>query len=356
MNKLVLVALAFLVLVAGTCLVGGALFTLGSATGDGESSSDYWTSGCVTGDEQLLIAGGSGAVALELDGGARVARHPQYVEAVSCAKRSGVAYAASETMVRLPSAEQVATDDPAASSLIDGSAVHYSRPYRDKRWRGYGSVASGAATLELTPQRFGVFREDRGVNAFLTWPGNVLPDGRLVVSAGWFPNRVGSVEAAPWGVFAVDAAAGAVQQLGATHHASDALNFSSARAVAASPDGRSHAVAFDADPFVHLALYADAEAPAATIDLDDARETTSLSYSPDGARVAIGTLAPGGEQSTVAVVDIATGRLAWRTAPAKGTVYLAQFLSDGSLVVMRSSRVVQRLEKNGTPRWTSPSN
>ncbi|MEW5741425.1 MAG: hypothetical protein AB1938_21065 [Myxococcota bacterium] len=353
MKKTALIVIALLAVLLVTCCLASSALGLLSGGGGG-SSSDYWNNACVTGDERLLLAGGSESVAFDLQTGKQIARHEQWGERASCGQSDGVVYGVSDTMVRFPTGEQVESDDPSAEDRVEGTALHYSRWRSQGAWREFGKVRAGEKALELKPALFGLPGPDRGVNAFITWPGNVLPDGRLVVLAGWTPNNLGSVEPAPWGLFAIDVSAGTVQQLGATHHASEALNPTVAPAIAASSDGRKHVAAMGAEPVVHVALYEADDKPRAVVDLDRAREATAIRFTEDGALMAVGTLSPEGTDSTVAIIDVAAAKVVWRSEPAKGTVYLVHFLADGSLVFMRSSRTVTRVTRDGKPLWTTP--
>ncbi|GMU59193.1 MAG: hypothetical protein AMXMBFR34_09560 [Myxococcaceae bacterium] len=352
MKKTALIAIALLAVLMVTCCLAPS--ALGLLRGGGGGSSDYWTNGCVTGDERLLLAGGSESVAIDLETGKQVARHEQFGESTGCGKSDGVVYGVSDTMVRFPTNEQVGTDDPAAEDRVEGTPVHYSRSRSQNTWRGFANVREGARALELKPALFGLPGPERSVNALITWPGNVLPGGRLVVLAGWRPNRLDAVEPAPWGVFAVDVSAGTVQQIGATHHASEGLNPTAAPQFAASSDGRMHVAAMGAEPVVRVALYEADEQPRAVVELDRAREATAIRYSEDGALIAVGTLSPQGMDSTVAIIDTARMRVVWRSEPAKGTVYVVRFLADGSLVFMRSSRTVTRVTREGRLLWSTP--
>lgn len=347
MKKIALVVVGLIAVLMLMCAGFSVLSFLG---GGGSSSSDYWTTACVTGDGKLMLAGGTESVVLELDTGKQLARHEQWGEKAACAQSDGVVYASSETMVRFPAGTQAPTDDERARDRVDGSAVHYSRSFSQKAWRSWGNVSAGGKSLELKPSMFG-FSDEKSMNAFVTWPGNVLPDGRLVVLAGWRPNNLGSIEPTPWGAFAADAAAGTVQQLGAMHRSSEALNPLGLPKIAASRDGRVHAAALGGDPVVHVAIYEAGEQPRAVVDLDSAREATALRVSDDGAYIAVGTLAPGGSESHVAIIDAAKGVVVWRSEAASGTVYLTQFLADGSLVFMRSNRTAARVTPDGKTVW-----
>lgn len=323
-----------------------------------QGGDHYWTHGCVTGDEALLIAGGDEAVSVDLSTGAVAKSVPLYVEAVTCSAKGGIAYAASEDMVRFPSGERGPTDVPSTKDLVgttpDGVRVHYSRQTDSKaRPRGYGKVTAGNAELELASRLFGeVDQAYAGTpSAFFNRVGGVMADGRLLLAAGWSANRSGdSVDPAPWGVFAVDPSARTVSPLIAMQVCSAKLDTSLLWKLAASPDGQRVAVAFRGDGTTRVAVYEGAKV-LFTADVEGAREPSALGFSPKGDRLAVATLSDDGARGKVTWFEVSTGAPAWTSPEAEGTIYFLQHLSDGSLVFMRSSRVVTRVAPDGTAKW-----
>ena len=349
----------------------GALFTLclacfmcGKNLINAEQGGDhYWTHGCVTGDEAMLVVGGDEAASIDLSTGAALETTPLFVEAVSCGAKAGVAYASSEDAVRFPSGERGATDESSTMDLVgttrDGALVHFSRETDGKgrprkfarAWQGAPGVAGEA--LELAPALFGEVGSAHSPmpSAFINKVGNLLPDGRLVLAAGWIPNRSGDdVEAAPWGVFAIDLNAGEVTPLTGTLTCSPKLDTSLLWKVAASRDGQRVAAAFRGDGRTRVAVFEGEEA-LFTAELTDAREPTALEFSPEGDRLAVATLDDSGGVGKLTWLDVATGAPAWTSGELAGTVHFLQHLSDGSLVFITSKRMVARVGRDGVSRW-----
>lgn len=352
-------------LFAASVLVGLGFFGLVCARNllQATSGERSWDKGCVTGDEQLMLLGGDEAVAVELAGGTLAARSDLWAEAVVCGPSSGVAYGSSESMVRLPANEQVATDEERPTDLVaaraDGTLVHFDRRSDGQgRAREYAQLRAGkpgqpGKSFELAPVVFSGVGEQRqgGPSGFFTWPGGLLGDGRLLLGAGWRPDRAfGELEAAPWGFFAMDLDSGAVTPLGPAHQTTRALDGSMLWKVAASPDGAVRVASFRGDTSVAVALYRAGREPDAVATLDGAREAVAMDVSAAGDRVAVAALAPDGSSTTVALLDGAA-KVAWKSEPLQGSVYFLKLLRDGSLVYMTSRRAAARVAADGTPRW-----
>lgn len=367
-NRTIIGGLAALLVLAGVCVTCGTLW-LSAGPGD----EHYWVRACVTGDETMLIAGGDEAVSVELATGRVLKTVPMYVEAVACGPRGGVAYAASADMVRFPAGERAATDEPTTTNIVgvrdDGSLVHFSRGFdrggraiarrapRNFAMLSVGRPGSLSAGLELVPARFGEVGAARssGASAFFNVVGDVLPDGRLLLAAGWDGNRSpGYVEPTPWGIYAIDAGTGRVTPLVGTQTCSAHLDTSLLWKVAASPVGTLVAAAFRGGSSTRVAVY-DGATLRFDLDIPGAREPTALDFSAAGDRLAVATLSDDGQRAKLTWIDLATGAPIWSSLEVDGTVHFVEHLSDGSLVFMSSRRIVMRVGPDGVPRWRQPA-
>ena len=323
-----------------------------------QGGEHYWTHACATGDERMLIVGGDEAASINLATGATIKTVPMYVETVTCAQKDGTAWASSEERVVFPDGErtpsQQASTQDIVGARVDGALVRLAREKDSKgRPRGFSRVWVGAGPeVELTPDRFGVIGSTHApmASAFFNRVGPVLPDGQLLLAAGWLPNRAGNnVEAAAWGTYAIDPLSGAVTPLAAPLTASAQLDTSLIWRLAASRDGKRVAAAFRGDGITRVAVFEGATLRWSA-DIEGAREPTALDFSPAGDRLAVATLSDDGAQGKVTWLD-AEGAVVWKSDLIEGTVYFAQYLSDGSFVIMTSKRVVKRLGEDGNSTW-----
>jgi outer membrane protein assembly factor BamB len=346
------------VLVIACVTLGGQMI---NATRGGDP---YWDHGCVTGDEKTLIAGGDESASVDLSTGAILKTVPMYVETVACGASGGTAYAASEDMVRFPAGERGPADEPSARDVVgmrsDGALVHYSRDTDNKaRPRAWAQVSVGAPghagePLALDAKRFGEVGAAQAPvpSSFLNRLGGLMHDGRLLLGAGWQPNRSGgTVDPAAWGIFAVDPGTKSVTRLSPKLEASAALDTLLLWNLAASRDGKVVAAAFRGNEGTTRVGAWDSEHLLFTVDIANAREPTAVSFSPEADQLAVATLSDDGSQGKVTCFDVTTGQVAWATPVFEGHVYFLQHLSDGSLVFMTSKRVVSRLSREGVPRW-----
>jgi hypothetical protein len=331
----------------------------GKNLGDATSGDHYWVRACVTTNEKLLVAGGDEAAAVDLATGKVVATAPMNVAAVACGASSGLAYGLADTLVRFPGAQQEPTHERDLNDVLgarpDGALVRFSRRTDQKASpTEWARVRVGSEPdLALDPTRFGgaiAGVHDKPMSAFFTRVGALLPDGRLLLAAGWEPNRgPGSLEPVPWGVYALDASSGAVTPVAAPLRCSTDLDTARVWRVATTSDFQRSAVAFRTDGGrTRVAVY-DGARLRFTTDLPDAREVTALDFTADGEQLTVATLADDGARARVSCID-GTGGVAWTSAEVEDTIALLHHLADGSLVVMTSKRVVLRLGADGTVR------
>jgi len=354
-------------ILAVSLLVGLGFFCVvcGRNLQQASSGEHYWDTGCVTGDEKLMLLGGDESAAVELTGGTLAARNDLYGEAVVCGQSGGVAYGSSESMVRLPSNEKVATDEESTTDLVaarpDGTLVHFNRRNDSKgRAREFAQLRAGKAgqpgkSFELAPVVFSGVGEQKqgGPSGFFTWTGGVLGDGRLLLGAGWRPNRTpDELEAAPWGFFGMDLDSGAVTPLGPAHETTRELDGSMLWKVAASPDGAVRVASFRGESSIAVAIYRAGRTPDAVAAIDGAREAVAMDVSASGDRIAVAALAPDGSSTRVMLLDGA-GKTVWKSEPLEGSVYFLKLLGDGSLVYMTSRRAAARVAADGSPKWKS---
>ena len=312
-----------------------------------QGGDHYWTSACVTGDESLLIAGGDEAASVDLATGAVVKSVPMYVETVSCSQQGGIAYAASEDMVRFPEGVRGPTDDASARDLA-GPGVHFTRDVDNKGQPRSDAKVDG---FELEPSLFGDVGAAHAAmpSAFFTKTGGVMSDGRLVLAAGWTANRSGnSVEPAAWSVFAVNPSARTVTALISKQSCTPERDTSLLWKVAASSDAKQVAVAFRGEGTTRVATYEAGRVR--TMDIAGAREPTAMEFSAKGDRLAVATLSEDGSASKLTWFDAATGKPTWTSPEAEGTIHFLHHLKDGSLVFVRSTRVVTRVAPDGTSK------
>jgi hypothetical protein len=331
----------------------------------GRSSSDhYWARACTTKDEKLLLAAGDEAAAVDLETGKVLARTLFYGEYVFCRTSDGAAYDTPEQeMVKLPSGVRGPSDKIGVRDIAiqraDGTYVRSTRPKDSKgRFTGAGTVRgeTGPPVL-LGPSLFGAVgaaKQLPSTSGFITGIRGEMPDGRIAMLVGWTPNRMGTVEPIPWGLFALDVVAGRAQLLGVTRPNDERRGIWNLDDSAVTNDASAFAATFYYDKTLELAIFdPKIAAPRSVVALDDARESTVLSYSEKGDRLLVATLTPPGTHSYVRIVDAQTGKIAWSTPRLEGTVYHAKILADGSVVYMTSVRRAARLNADGTKRWES---
>jgi hypothetical protein len=333
-----------------------ACFMCGKNLMQAEQGGDhYWTHGCVTGDETLLIAGGDEAASIDLATGATVKTVPMYVETVTCGEKDGIAWASSDEQVKFPEGVRGPSSQSSTQDVVgargDGALVRFAREKDNKgRPRGWGRVSvGGSPEVALTPDHFGVLGAARNapVSQFLNRVGPVMPDGRLLLAAGWLPY---SDQPGVWGLYAVEPLSGQVAPIAGPIPAMKALDTSKLWVLTASRDQKLGAAAFRGENTTRVALFEGTNARW-TIEIAGAREPTALDFSPAGDRLAVATLSEDGSQAKVTWLETADGKVAWASEALDGTAYLVRHLADASLVIMTSKRVVKRVSATGNSKW-----
>ena len=332
--------------------------------GEASSSDGYWARACVTKDEKLLLASGDEAAAIELATGKTVARTKFYGSLLVCDVSDGAAYDNGESeAVKLPQGTRGPVSNVVVRDIalvrVDGTYLRAKRP-TDSKGRATGPMTlqpDAKKTFVLEPSLFGAVgaaMTSSSTRGFRTSIEGETADGRVLLVAGWEPNRLGSVDPIPWGLFAFDATTGKATLVGVTRPNDEARGIWNIDDTAAARDASAFAATFRKDDASHLAIYDPAKAaPRFVVPLPDARESTVLGFSAAGDRVVVATQVPSGSQSHVRVVDVATGAIAWSTPAMPGTVYHAQFLADGSVVHAASTRLVTLVDRNGATKWQS---
>jgi hypothetical protein len=362
-KRTIVVALVMAVVVgSGVLMVAGvaAVWMLRSSSG---SSDGYWNDACVTSDEGVLVAGGLSFAAIDLGSGAIVGRGDGYVNDVACEGKRAVVFAYSGTWTWPGGERGPAVASPGgelALALEDGRRLRNSRASRSGRISGPLAVwleGGERQGWDLGPGDFGEVgraKQHPTPDWFRMWPARLTryagrPQPRLLLAAGWQPNRAfSSVEPVPWGFFAVDPASGSVQPLLQPIVSDSALNLAYRPALDASDDGTTLALAASNGSDGALAVF---RPPATTsvhrIPLTGWDEVMRLSVAPDGSRVAVVSGYRGDDRpARLAVFDTRDGQRLWSTTVSTN-VYGLALLRDGSLVWASAAREAARVELPG---------
>jgi hypothetical protein len=261
----------------------------------------YWSVSCVSGDERYLVAGGDQAALVDLSTAGIRERAPGMVKAVGCDATGGTVIGYG-TAFHWPGKSAIAPPpDPGGDSVVGldarGAWISTARTVNGGRWRGPASVyvhANGETRrLELLPAAFGPVGAARTLSiadGFAVRFGTLLPDGRLLLAAGWQPSRSGdTVEDVPWGFFALDLATGAVAPLTEPLASDTSLNQAWFQRIAASADGTHLVVAaHDGKQMTVGRFERGANRAASVARVPAAGGPSALAVSPDGALVALG--------------------------------------------------------------------
>jgi hypothetical protein len=364
-----------LVLAVG-CLLSLCAVTTCSSMFGGGGGDHYWTHGCVTPDETTLAMVGDEVALIDLASGASRTRYPRYLDDVVCFPNGEI--------VGLSRAEALWLATKARTTRRGARDVV--APVGDRRilvtWRPTGRHGGGSRRdIYSGPLELNVETVD-GVSApvtrvepdqvagagtgpislFRTQIAGVLPTGEVLVAAGfepsirrasvtdWQDGRARALHRVTVGSGAIVAASGA---LGPAESQCLLDGFPLTRRSALGANGSSLIVACPASEgsmtLLRLTLPSGVGQVLATID---GRESSALSLSADGSLAAVATVAVGGQSGKLSVVEIETGRLLWQSEPMPGSIYVARFLSDGTLVLATSEQVVQRRDaRTGAMRW-----
>lgn len=370
-RNLVVAVLAAVFGGCGALVLAGlaVLWVAGSAALRTPSSDGYWSQACVTSDEALLAAGGSSFAVLDLSSGAVVGRGDGYVHAVACEGPRAVVLAYSSTWTWPGGAQRPAVEaggEELVLALADGRRLWTSRTSRSGRAAGplVLSLDGGEQDLrrELGPKDFGEVGGAKSMPTpdwFRMWAARTAryagrPGARLLVAAGWEPNRSLSwVEPVPWGFFELEPVSGQVRALLQPIQTDAALNLVGRPALDASDDGGVLALATSNGTDGTLAVFRPpATTPALRVPLPGWDEVLRLSVAPDGSRVAVASASRGDAQpARLLVIDAGDGRRLW-SGEAGANVYGLALLGDGSLVWASGAREAARLElPGGRERW-----
>jgi hypothetical protein len=330
----------------------------------GAPSTGYWSYSCVSGDGRYLVAGGDRAVLVDLEAGKVVERVPGMVKAVGCDQSGGVVVGY-DVAFRLPGKTSVSPvpslgGDGVLALSPEGAWISEGRRSSGGKWRGPASVfvteTGKPRVIDLLPERFGAVGAARHlatVDTFAARLGNLLRDGRLLLSAGWQPSQSGGVyEDVPWGFFAIDLKSGEASALTEPLRSDAVFNQSWVQQIAATPDGAHLVVAVHDGKRVTVGRF-DQSANRATWVASLAAQGVprTVTLSPDGGFVAVGTESRGEGAPAKAWVLGREGKTVW-SAEFAGTIAGVHFLTDGSLlVVTAAAKAVKVSLPAGTEKW-----
>jgi hypothetical protein len=210
--------------------------------------------------------------------------------------------------------------------------------------------------MELLPERFGsvgAARHLATVDSFAVWFGNLLRDGRLVLSTGWQPGSIlGVFEDVPWGFFALDLRTGEASPLTEPLHSDAAFNQHWLQRIAATPDGAHLVIAEHDGTQMSVGQFEQgARRPSRVTSVAAEGSPSALAISADGALVAVGSEFRGSDAPAKAWVIDRAGTSVWTGAFQK-TVAGVYFLADGSLLVVAGeAKAVKVALPAGTEQW-----
>jgi hypothetical protein len=339
-----------------------ALF--GAACSSASSPNGYWSESCVSGNGRYLVAGGDRAVLVDLEVGKVVDRVPGMVKAVGC-EEGGAVVVGYDVAFRLPGKTPVTPPPSLGGDSVlalspEGTWISGGRRTSGGKWRGPASVfvteRGKPRVTDLLPDRFGAVGAARHlatVDTFAVRFGNLLRDGRLLLSAGWQPSQSGGVyEDVPWAFFALDLKTGEASPLTKPLHSDAAFNQNRFQRIRATPDGARLMVAAHDGERVSVGRFEQGgDRPSWVAALAAQGSPRSVTLSDDGGFAAVGTDSQGVDAPGKAWVIDRDGRTVW-TGEFEGTVAGIHFLSDGSLLVVTAHAVAVKVSlPGGAERW-----
>lgn len=325
----------------------------------------YWSFSCVTDDDRYLAAAGDHAALIDLTSGKSVERLSGMIKALGCT-RSQVIVVGYDHSWTLPGKTEAPA--PVLSGDVIGLSpksewISVGRKTVGGKWKGPPTlfVAAGGTKqqTDLPPQRFGaigVARERPTADSFAVRFGNLIEDGRLVVSAGWEPSAsAGTFEEVPWGFFAIDLHSGEATPLTLPLKSDPGLNQHWLQKLAATPDGMHLAIAAHDGQSVTVAQFDQgANVASRTTRQPSKGSVSAVAISDDGSFVAIGTETRGSDAPAQAWVVNLAGKTIW-TSPFQKTVIGLHFLGDNSLIVAAAeAKAVRVALPAGVETWRTP--
>lgn len=350
--------------------VAPTLAPIGIAPSGG--SDHYWTCGCVSADEAVLGAVGDEAALVDLESGQTRQQTEGYFDAVFCFP-NGEVVAVSGSGRGLFSVRDATWEQwdksvrNVVGPLADRRIVTFYQDYTTtsgyREYRGpitlfVSRLGPGdeSKSFELHPDLFSGLGQGSEI-FFRTIPVRILDDEQVLVAAGFKPNfSFGKVQPLPWGFFTVDLSQDQVTPLGPPRTGDDVVNLYLSSGMGATPDGKTLAVAMQQPEWERqvavVGLRSDTAQETFRVMIEDAKQVNQIRLNQSGDLLAVVI-----DQSELYVFDGQTGQLLWAGRHAGGSIYLLQFLSDDSLVVMTSQRTTSRISgRDGQVLWESWAN
>ncbi len=338
------------------CLLWGMCgMTPKTGEGGGKMSGDgYWNSSWVTRDGRTLVAGGDHTAVIELATGKILERLPGMVKAIGAGQRTAVVVGY-DVAWEVPGKTKV-TQVPAPQGNVvamteDGKWVSWTRTVSGRNWRGPASLfvhsPAESRKLELLPGLFGKIGDARSLpsaDTFAVRVGGLLDDGRALIAAGWQPAQSGgTVEAVPWGFFAVNLQTGEAAALTLPLPSDAAINQNWVQKIASTDEADFLVVAAHDGKQIAVGSYAQgADRPTRVTALPSAGAASALAISGNGSLIAVGSESRGKDAPATAWVIDQAGKTIWQAAFSKTIVGL-HFLDDGSLVVTSAEATAVRV-------------
>lgn len=362
-------------------LVSGGSFALflvgalwGLSKGFSSSSEDYWSRGCVTGDGALMLVSGSESQAIDLATGTTLERRAGYGSEVACGGHGAASFLVGDEAWLVPDGGTRPMKDLSnlARAVVlepDGSLVVLDRT-RDPTKNRNSTLTVTVRTLEtegtavpLPASGFGPLALGAGVSPaglderdFVVRLAGRLSDGRLLLMAGgdtWSSGR-----RSPWAFFALEPKSAAITVLGRPHEPiiSGARPAWTTGLWGTSLRDGFLAAAQTEEGWVLAAYDATAAEPRSTVKVPEKLRLEAVSFSADGSRAVASLDDTDASTSSVAVIDVATGRQLWRQdGLAPLGLALARLLDDGTVVYATTHRQTARVDPaTGRVLWSRP--
>lgn len=307
------------------------------------TSSEYFTSGCLTAGGQQLVLGGSTTARIDVATGAVVESRTEFKTQLNCLADGSVG----------ESGAHVRRIDPEPGKVVVSLADGRTELECDSVVVQPG--AGGGRSIVLEPALFAELGVDSCARLNVA-AVRMLADGRALLAAGSVSGVRSSV-ATPgkMGFYALDLATGKASIVGSVFPSGEPVHIYNAVAYTATRDGSVIIGVYHTDfagkDRAELRVFAHEKGAARElVTISDMRETSGVQVSDSGRFVGLRLTSPAGSTGRVDVIDVSAKRVAF-SVPTQGTVAHVGFLPDDSVIVASSRRQVERRAPDGRTLW-----